>query len=464
MISKSYMGTHALLTNKGSETTRAKEPQGRSLRPNLRCDDAGGGHPTWNLRTAGAVCIAAVLLALASSVTVFASEPLQASELATRGDGTAFVFGAAGDFDGPGGSDVLALAQRLNTGGGAFLLALGDLGYTSDEPGWCASIKSAFNDVVLVAGNHDTGEDSGGDIAEYIVSCPFTLGLPITGGPGVPDGGYGREFYFDYPGANSLARIIMITAGVGGSTSYDYSAGSPHYRWVVDAVNDARSRDIPWVIVGMHKQCITVGSKPSCSMGQDMFDVLVDLKVDLILQAHDHTYQRSKQLGLGPNCGSVPSADRFDGDCVADHGEDDHYTRGRGSVIVVSGAGGRSHYSVDLGGGDAEIGYFVHVMGGNENTRRLGAGIGSVRFTVAADEVVAETDFCPPGGADIDGDCASSRNATFHDRFVISTETEARPEIPTWDISGWIWFPISIALVAVIGMGLVTVRHRRRKA
>ena len=376
------------------------------------------------------------------------------------------MFGASGDFDGPGGSDTLALAKRLNGASAAFLLAVGDLGYTSDEPGWCSSIKSALDDVEIIAGNHDTGEDRGGDIAQYIVSCPFTLGVPISGGPGIPDEGYGREYYFDYPGGSPLVRVIMITAGVRGSTSIDYGTGSPHYNWVVGAVDDARSGNIPWVVLGVHKQCITVGSKPGCSMGQEMFDKLVDLKVDLILQAHDHTYQRSKQLRLGPNCRSVPSTDRFNADCVVDDGADDNYTKGRGPVVVVSGTGGRSLYPVDIGGGDAEMGYFVHAMGGNANTRSLGTGFGAVKFTVAADEIAAETDYCPPGGTEADGSCMSSRNATFHDKFVISAgpgpdipfgTTPARPDLFLLLTS------IAVAAVAAIGVVLVVPRRGRRK-
>jgi hypothetical protein len=33
--------------------------------------------------------------------------------------------------------------------------------------------------------------------------------------------------------------------------------------------------------------------------------LLVEKKVDLVLQAHDHTYQRTRQLDAGPSCAIV---------------------------------------------------------------------------------------------------------------------------------------------------------------
>src|SRR3989304_7982565 len=131
-----------------------------------------------------------------------------------------------------------------------------------------------------------------------------TCALPIW--PGTP--GYGYEYYFDYPSGTPLVRFILTTAGVTGAINYNYGAGSSHYNWVVDSINGARAAGIPWVVVGMHKQCLTVGSKTGCNSGQALFDKLVDLKVDLILQAHDHVYERSKQLALGAACTTGPAA------------------------------------------------------------------------------------------------------------------------------------------------------------
>ena len=361
----------------------------------------------------GALLVAVMLLSMMLVQLILAGPPS-----GEAGPTPTFVFAAAGDFGDPGSPDLLSLGARARSANASFLLALGDLGYTSDEQGWCDSIRSEINNVIVIAGNHDTGENSGSDIALDVIHCPFSLGVPVTAGPGTP--GYGFEYYFDYPASNPLARFIMITAGVQGSTSYDYSVGSAHYNWVVDAVNGGRTAGIPWVIAGMHKQCITVGEKGGCDMGQEMFDKLVDLKVDLILQAHDHVYERSHQLALQSTCTTVPSGGGFNADCIADNGTDGLYPKGKGSVAVVQGTGGHGLYTVTIDGSDSELGYFVEVMGDNENTKGLSNGYGPVIYEVGANSISARTDYCPSGGTDANGRCAATASSTFQDQFTIS--------------------------------------------
>ena len=329
-----------------------------------------------------------------------------------------FSFTAAGDFGPPGSTDLSALMKRTGSSNAAFLLALGDLSYANDEQVWCEFIKAQFNDVLIIAGNHDTGESSGGQIADYVRYCPYTLSVPLTAGPGTL--GYGYEYYFDYPATTPLVRFIMTTPGVRGSLNFDYSAGSSHFNWVVNAVNDARTRGIPWIVAGMHKQCVVAGDKSSCEMGQAVFDKLVELKVDFILQAHAHNYERSKQLALGAGCTTVPAAGNFDPDCVVDDGSDDFYQKGAGSLSIISGTGGRSIRSVTLSASsDAEANYFVEMMGNNANTQSKAWGYGITRFEVGAASTVVETDFCPPGTTDGSGQCLTQQTTVFKDRFQV---------------------------------------------
>jgi hypothetical protein len=374
---------------------------------------------------AGAVAVLLVVLAfmpspLGSSLNVPPDEPAATSS---------FLFGAAGDYGGTGNADTLGLLRRLNAAGADFLLALGDLGYANDEQAWCSFVKGAFNDVLVIAGNHDTGESSGGQITEYAQYCPFTLPVTLTGGPGTP--GYGVEYYFDYPATTPLARVIMITPGVRGSLSYDYSPGSSHFNWVVSSINGARTAGIPWVFVGMHKQCIVSGDKTSCEIGQGLFDKLVELKVDFILQAHAHIYERSHSLGLSPSCPTVPSAGQFDGDCIADDGFDDFHGKGNGSVVMILGTGGTSVRSVTLSNtSDRERDYFVELMGSNANTQGLSWGFGSTRFNVSAEKVVLNTDFCPPGTSDSSGQCPSRQLTVFKDGIQVGGTPPPPPPPP----------------------------------
>ena len=68
-----------------------------------------------------------------------------------------------------------------------------------------------------------------------------------------------------------------------------------------------------------------------CPIGQPLFNLLLQKKVDLVLGGHHHNYQRSKQLALVP--GTCPSfvIGGFDPDCVADSGAG-AMEKGAGSV------------------------------------------------------------------------------------------------------------------------------------
>ena len=113
----------------------------------------------------------------------------------------------------------------------------------------------------------------------------------------------------------------------------------------------------------MHEYCNTLVSA-SCSTGPDIMNLLINKKVDLVLQAHDHAFNRSKQLALRTGC-SLVNPGPYDGDCVVDTGSDGIYGRGAGTVIMTVGVGGKSINSVDTH--DSEAPYFIRWMGSNAN-------------------------------------------------------------------------------------------------
>lgn len=301
----------------------------------------------------------------------------------------AFVFTAAGDY----GLDPDAAATLAGIGraGANFHLALGDLSYRGpgSETTWCALVKSkvgAALPVQLVAGNHedDSGED--GHIARFIDCLPDRIGVT---------GAYGAEYFFDYL---SLARVILISPDLTiNGENYYYGDGNRHYRWIADTIDSARAKGIPWVIVGMHKNCISVGVY-YCNIYQDLMDLLVQKRVDLVLTGHDHTYQRSKQIGHGPACPTV-TVDEFNRGCVVDDGQDNVYTKGKGAVFVVVGTGGAPLYEVNPQ--DPEAGYFVKWMGANSQPRK-----GFIRFTVSATAISAQF-------------VGTTPTSSFDDSFVI---------------------------------------------
>ena len=244
---------------------------------------------------------------------------------------------AAGDF-----------AQTTNTGlvldqlaatGSDVAVTLGDMSYgtVGGEQGWCDFVKARVGDSFpfeMLSGNHESN-GLNGNINDFSACLPNQL-------PGVV-GTYGRQYYVDVPAGAPLVRFVMISPGLTyPDGTWSYAAGSARYQWTAQAIDGARAAGVPWVVVGMHKPCLTVG-KYGCDSGADVFNLLLSKKVDLVLSGHEHTYQRSHQLALGAGCPAfVPG--RYDAGCVAD--TDGDFRAGAGSVALVVGTGGQLLYDV----------------------------------------------------------------------------------------------------------------------
>jgi hypothetical protein len=346
-----------------------------------------------------------------------------------------FTFAASADFGHVSDINSLAVALRARAAGMSFLLAIGDLGHATDEASWCHQMKRHVPELVIGTGYQEPEENEDGNTTEYLKSCPFPLESWLVPGNGTP--GYGHEYYFDYPAKNPLARFIIISPGLRGALDYDYGEDSPHTEWMEDAVDDARDEGIPWVIAASHEQCITVGKKARCSMGQAIFDELVDAKVDLVLMGHDRVYQRSHQLAESDECESVNSTNQFEEGCIVADGSMGMYPKGEGTVVVGQGVGGEELHNVTLDGSDREIGYFVEAMGANANTQGVLPGFGSVFYRVTAESISAITDFCPRGSVAPDGRCTAASSAVFRDRFSILDLDPGADPLPVGDaVSG----------------------------
>ena len=92
--------------------------------------------------------------------------------------------------------------------------------------------------------------------------------------------------------------------------------------------------------------CVTAGEK-HCEIGADLFDLLAQKKVDLVLQGHEHGYERSGQFALNPTtCPAIPISPNNTGTpsynqgCVVDNGASGNYTKGAGPVLVIDGTAG----------------------------------------------------------------------------------------------------------------------------
>jgi hypothetical protein len=301
-----------------------------------------------------------------------------AAGVASTSQGTTpntFTFAAAGDL---GASSGNASFADLDESGVDFFLALGDLDYdqTPTDEAWCDYVKQRlptlgpeFPFEVLV-GSHEDQDGQDGYILNHAACLPDRLGST---------GMYGVEYYFDYPASSPLIRVIMIPPDMRvENVLYNYTPDSPHYAWVSSTIDDARAAGIPWLAVGMHDPCITTGIK-TCQIGADLMNLLISKRVDLVLQGHDHNYQRSKQLRFKAGvCSAVPVGS-FDANCVVDSGADGVYAKGAGSVFVISGSFGMCCYTVDAA--DPEAGYFARF----DSTTR-----GFTKYTVGPGHIDAQ--------------------------------------------------------------------------
>ncbi len=133
---------------------------------------------------------------------------------------------------------------------------------------WCSQFKSTLNNIELVAGDRDTGGHNDtifqetNDYNRYLTGCPHLLNSPITCGL-VSGNCYGKEYYFDYPYPNSLARFIFVspkiynitgvcTAQLAGTLCssqtgqpctdqygcWQYHVNDIHYNWTSQAIDD----------------------------------------------------------------------------------------------------------------------------------------------------------------------------------------------------------------------------------
>lgn len=284
------------------------------------------GQQMKSARSAALVTVLVIGVLVTSMIII----PASGSVLAPAADQVHFT--ASGDFDTR--SETTAVLNQIKTAAPDLHLALGDLSYgtTGQEQSWCdfvhATIDQGFP-FELLSGNHES-DGINGSINDFSSCMPNQL-------PGLV-GVYGREWYVDVPQVNPITRFIMISPALAFPKvgQFSYAAGSSHYQWTSNAIDGARTKSIPWVVVGMHKPCLSMGSY-QCDPGMDLINLLMSKKVDLVLSGHEHLYQRTHQLATGPGCPSlIPNT--ANPACIADN--DSAFTKGAGTVFATVGTGG----------------------------------------------------------------------------------------------------------------------------
>lgn len=277
------------------------------------------------------------------------------------------VFGAGGDFGGQESKAGAIMDDMATRNLDAFFI-LGDISYHEIEPesAWCAWVHGKLgNDypMQLMTGNHD--EDGSGDgwIINHRACMPDRLGSTL--GPG----GYGVNYASDLGPVTVIATAPSLQVQ---NVDYNYANGSAERTWLIGEIQAAQAEG-DWVVVGMHKNCVTMGSK-GCEIGNSFAQLLVAQGVDLILQGHDHTYQRSHSMS-SMQAGSVGT--------IADNGADGVYDRDAGTVLTIAGNVGRTNYTCNHN--DSEAGYFQ-----THSCAEEGELHGYLEITASASELTVE--------------------------------------------------------------------------
>ena len=277
---------------------------------------------------------------------------------------------------------------------------------TPDKQAWCDFVHATLDQgfpFQLLSGNHESNGING-NINDFSSCLPNQL-------PGLV-GIYGREWYVDVPHTNPIVRFVMIspTLGFPAVGQYSYTAGTTHYQWTANTIDDARAKSIPWVVVGMHKPCLTLGEY-QCDPGTALINLLMAKKVDLVLSGHEHLYQRTHQLATSSGCLSlVPNT--ANPACIVD--SDSAFTKGAGTVFATIGTGGTPLRDVNTADPDAL--YFAKFSGAN-----AAPSYGSLDVKTTSDTLIA-------------GFTAAS-GGPFSDAFTISPAGQAPNSPPTADFA-----------------------------
>jgi PKD repeat protein len=335
-------------------------------------------------------------------------------------------FTASGDVS--ASSQAASVLSQIDSIDPDLHFALGDLSYGTigAEQAWCDFVTSRVGagfPFELLAGNHESN-GLNGNINDFSACLPNQL-------PGLV-GTYGRQYYVDVPEVNPLVRYVMISPALTYPDGvWSYGAGSARYQWTAAAIDGARAAGVPWVVVGMHKPCLSVGQY-SCDPGSALMNLLVSKKVDLVLSGHEHLYARSKQLAHGASCPSItPGA--YTGGCVRDG--DNALVKGAGTVFGIVGTGGTPLRDVNLS--DTEAEYFAASSGLNvqpsfgnlemsatatsltANFRPTGSGTFADSFTIAAGPATNEpptasfTESCTALACSVDGSGSSDPDGSI---------------------------------------------------
>jgi hypothetical protein len=223
-----------------------------------------------------------------------------------------FNFGAAGDWGCT--PDTIKTLENTQDKSPEFVLALGDLSYEDAPQCWLDIINPIENKTLIAIGNHD--DETPEKLKEYM----DYFGLE-------------QQYYsFNYENMHFIAI----------STEIPFNEESSQYNFVSNDLADASMNpNIDWIVVFYHTLAYTspadIGKGNSADKElRNTYHPLFDkYHVDLVLQAHNHNYQRSYPIIYNNEDPKNP--------VITDKSKD-NYINPKGIVFSTIGTGGAEAY------------------------------------------------------------------------------------------------------------------------
>jgi hypothetical protein len=221
-----------------------------------------------------------------------------------------FNFAAAGDWG--CSSNTNNTIHSMQSKNPELVLGLGDFSYKNTAGCWLQMVDPIDEKMKIIIGNHESEPLS--LLNQYMSHFNLT-----------------KQYYsFDYQNVHFIAM----------STELSWDKSSSQYKFVKDDLLKASiDPNIDWIVVFYHDLAYTSPSvKHAKSSLRDTYHPLFDrYNVDLVLQAHQHNYQRTYPLNYNSDSPSNPIETSNNTDTYNDTLGQIYATVGTGGVSITDG-------------------------------------------------------------------------------------------------------------------------------
>jgi Calcineurin-like phosphoesterase len=213
--------------------------------------------------------------------------------------------------------DARKTASSIEDKDPELVLMPGDLSYESSPKCWYDIISPFASKTKIAIGNHDDEEDQ--------IKKQYMEIFNLT-----------ESFYsFDYKNVHVLVM----------DTELPFAEGSSQYNFVKeDLLAASLNATTDWIFVMFHKPMYA--SPASHVAGNELRSTYHPLfetyGIDLVIQAHNHVYERTFPIGFNEDDISKPIINRTNNN----YGNSSFFARSSDPIFVVVGTGGRSLYDI----------------------------------------------------------------------------------------------------------------------